>query len=137
VILLLAGGGASLGGWIFYQHRSRVHPDLILHTIKREKMRITIVDRGSLESAENNEITCQVKAKNPQAAATNIRWVIDNGAVVQKGDKVVELDDSTLQDQLTTEQIAAEKARGEWLVAEEVYKIQMSTAEGAVKTAEV
>ncbi len=112
-----------------------VRPDLILHTVKKETLQITIQERGSIESAENNEMSCQVKAKTPNAPATSIRWVIDNGSIVKKGDKLMDLDDSVLQDQLTTQQIATEKARGDWLQAEEEYKVQVSTAQGAVQTA--
>src|SRR4051812_38545401 len=32
------------------------------YTVKKEPMRVTIVERGSLESAENSEITVRVKA---------------------------------------------------------------------------
>jgi len=137
VLLLLVVTGTSLGGWYFLARRHGARPDLILHAIKREKLMVTVVDRGSLESADNNEIICKVKAKSPNTPASTIRWIIDNGRTVKKGDPLVELDDSTLQDQLVTQQVDLAKAKGEWEVAEQVYKIQMSNAEGGIKTAEV
>jgi multidrug efflux pump subunit AcrA (membrane-fusion protein) len=137
LLVLLIVGGTSLGGWYFYTHRIAAHPNVLTHKIKREMMKITIVDRGSVESAENNEITCKVKAKSQGGAASTIRWIIDNGSFVKKGDTLVELDDSALQDQLLTQQIDLANAEGAWLQAEEQYKIDVSDAEGAIKTAEV
>ena len=64
VLVLLMAVGTSLGGWYFYTHRIAAHPNLLTHKIKHETMKITIVDRGSVESAENNEIICKVKAKS-------------------------------------------------------------------------
>ena len=130
-------GGTSLGGWYFYTRRMAAHPNLLTHKVKRETMKITIVDRGSVESAENNEITCKVKAKTQGGSASTIRWIIDNGSYVKKGDTLVELDDSALQDQLLQQQIDLANAEGAWLQAEEQYKIDVSDAEGAIKTAEV
>lgn len=134
-LALLIVGGVSFGGWRLIRGSKAAPVGLLFHTVKRETLQITITERGSIESAENNEISCQVKAKAPNAPATSIRWVIDNGSIVKKGDKLMDLDDSVLQDQLTTQQIATEKAKGDWLQAEEVYKVQVSTAQGAVETA--
>ncbi|HEY7156958.1 MAG TPA: hypothetical protein VH575_23520 [Gemmataceae bacterium] len=133
----MVAGGAGLGGWYFLTRGHTARPDLILHAIKREKLRITIVDRGTLESAENNEIVCKVKAKAQGAAATSIRWVIDNGTMVRKGDKVVELDDSALQDAYIAEQILMEQAKGAWEAAVQTAKIDASADEAAITTAEV
>jgi len=130
-------GGVGFGGWYVLARSAAGRPDLLWHKIKREKLQVTIVDRGSLESAENNEIVCKVKAKTPNSPATNIRWVIDNGSTVRKGDKVVELDDSALQDQRITQQIAMETAKGAWETAEQKLRIDNSTSEAAVKAKEV
>lgn len=134
-LALLIVGGVSFGGWRLIRGSKAAPVGLLFHTVKRETLQITITERGSIESAENNEIDCQVKAKAPNAPATSIRWVIDNGSIVKKGDKLMDLDDSVLQDQLTEQQIKTEKAKGDWLQAEEEYKLQVSTATGAVETA--
>src|SRR5262245_46402011 len=38
--------------------------DLILHTVKYERLQLTVTERGQLEAAENNDITCRVKARS-------------------------------------------------------------------------
>src|SRR5258707_11233097 len=60
--LLVVGSGAG-AAWIFlFQGLHGQRPDLVLHTVKREKLRLTIVERGTLESADNHDVICLVKA---------------------------------------------------------------------------
>jgi hypothetical protein len=136
-VVLLAGGGAGFGGWYYFTHSYTARPDLLWQKVERKKLQVTISERGSLESAENNELVCKVKAKAQGAAATNIRWVIDNGTTVRKGDKVIELDDSALQDSRITQQIAMETAKGAWEKAEQQLLIDNSTSAALIKTQEV
>jgi multidrug efflux pump subunit AcrA (membrane-fusion protein) len=89
-------------------------PDLITHKAKREYLQVTVVERGTLESAENKDVVCRVKAGSRGTYATTIRWVIDDGTLVKKGQKLIELDDSALQEQKRTQAIAVEKAKGEF-----------------------
>jgi HlyD family secretion protein len=134
LLVLIVAGGASFGGWYFFAHRNATLPGLILHKVKKENMQITITERGSLESAENNELSCGVKAKQPNAPATSIRWVIDNGSIVRKGDRLMDLDDSTLQDQHNDQEIKVVTAEGALRQAEQDYLIALSDAEGAIQT---
>src|SRR5262245_586350 len=63
-------------------------------TVKRDKLKVTIVARGNLESAKNGDIICNVRSGTKgSTSATTIKWLIDNGMEVKKGDKVIELDD--------------------------------------------
>ena len=135
LLVLLVAGGVSFGGWYFLRHNNANRPDLILHTVKKEKLLITITERGNLESAINNELSCGVKAKTPTAPATSIRWVIDNGSIVNKGDRLMDLDDSTLQDQKNDQEIKVVAALGVLRQAEQQYLIDVSTADGLIKTA--
>jgi HlyD family secretion protein len=134
LLVLIVAGGVSFGGWYFFAHRNTTLPGLILHKVKKENMQITITERGSLESAENNELSCGVKAKQPNAPATSIRWVIDNGSIVRKGDRLMDLDDSTLQDQHNDQEIKVVTAEGALRQAEQDYLIALSDAEGAIQT---
>jgi multidrug efflux pump subunit AcrA (membrane-fusion protein) len=132
---LLAVAGGAVAGWYVLSGRNTLRPDLLLHAVKKEKLQVTIVERGNLESAENNEIICKVKARAQGSTnAATIRWVIEDGSPVSKGERVMELDDSGLQDLLTAQQITVETARGNWLKAEEDYKITLSTNESAIAT---
>jgi multidrug efflux pump subunit AcrA (membrane-fusion protein) len=134
VLAVLVLGGGSLGGWIFYSRRQATRPDLILHTIKKEKLHVTITDRGTLEPADNTYITCNVKAKTPGQASTSIRWVIDNGSLVKEGDKIMQLDDASLREQLKPQRIEVYKAEEAWKKAELQLMINFLTNEALVET---
>lgn len=114
----------ALGGGAFYYFGSdlllgKEREDLIYHTVKEEPLEVTVVERGTLEAARNDDIICMVKASGRgSTAATTIRWVIEDGTQVKKGDKVIELDRSGLEDQKLTQQIAVEKARAAVIKAE-------------------
>jgi len=136
LLVPIVAAGISFGGWYLFSHKNTNRPDLILHTVKLEKMQITITERGSLESSDNNELSCAVKAKSPNAPATSIRWVIDNGTIVRKGDRLIDLDDSTLQDQHNDQEIKVVGALGLLRQAEQQYLIDVSEAEGAIKKAQ-
>lgn len=110
--------------------------DLLTHTVKAELLPVTVVERGTLESAENKDVICKVKAGSKASFASTIKWVIDDGSVVTKGQLLMELDDSSLQDQMRTQSIVVEKARAEWIKADQEFAIQVMTNEAAVATAE-
>jgi HlyD family secretion protein len=111
--------------------------DLVTHRVEYGRLELTIVERGALESANNADIVCRVKARSQQAqTSTSIKWVVDDGSHVKKGDLLVDLDDSGLLDQQTTEKIALDKAESDWLQAEENYKIQLTQNEADILAAE-
>ena len=133
VLVLLTVSGTGFGGWYFLKGRQGARADLNLHTIVKKKLQITITDRGSLEPADNYFDACKVKAKTPGGFATSIRWVIDNGAMVKEGDRIMELDDSALRDQLADRQIEVYKAKELWKRAELQRTIDLLTNETDVE----
>lgn len=111
-------------------------PDLVLHKVRPEFLAVTVVERGTLESAENKDVTCKVKAGSKGTYASTIRWVIDDGSIVQKGQLLMELDDSALQDQYRTQSIAVEKAKAEWVKADEDLTITVKQNQSDIATAD-
>jgi multidrug efflux pump subunit AcrA (membrane-fusion protein) len=143
-MLLMGGAGliavtAIASGYLLLQdpfHHTR--NDLVTHKVQYDKLLLTIVERGALESANNADVFCRVKAgaKN-STVATTIKWVIDDGSVVKKGDLIVDLDDSGLLEQLKTQKITLDTANGNKVQAEEAYKITVGQNESNIKAAEV
>jgi HlyD family secretion protein len=133
-LVLLVASSTLYGGWHFLTRRQGARPDLLLHKIEKKHLPITITDRGSLEPAENTYISCKVKAKTPGGSATSIRWVIDNGSLVKEGDRIMELDDSALRDQLADRQIEVFNAKKAWKQAELQLTIDLLTNDAAVET---
>ena len=121
VVVVFAGLAA--GAWSLLRGYAAPRRDLIYHPVQYEKLRLTIVERGTLESAENRDVVCRVKAKTQGGTvASTIKWVIDDGSVVEKGRVLVKLDDSGLQEQLKTQKITRDQANSAAIQADENYK---------------
>lgn len=133
-MLLAAAGAVYLWSDSFF-HGER--PDLLLHTIRYEKLQLSIVEKGTLESAHNSDVVCRVQARQGSTYATTIKWVIDNGAYVRQGEQIVDLDDAGLQDQLKAQKIVLDQARAAAIQAEENYKIIVSQNYSDIHTAQV
>lgn len=132
VLLLLSGLGAAvlLPGW------KNDRKDLVTHTVKRELLELTVVERGTLESANNRDIICRVKAGN-RSVASSIKWVIDDGTIVRAGQEVVRLESSALEDLFKAQNILMEQRENEWSAAQEHLKIVLSQNESNLATAKI
>lgn len=138
--MLLIGvvGAVIAAGVLIYAFKGTSktnRPDLLLHTVKLEDLDLTVVERGALESADNRDIICKVKAGSKGNYATTIKWVIDDGTLVKKGQPIMTLDSSALEDQFRAQKIQVETKQAELVQAESEYKIQLSTNESLVENA--
>lgn len=96
VCLILVGVVAAIGYKVFYSSNSRVSQgDLITQRVSRGPFDHIVLEQGEIESSSNQEVICEVKSRGGSGVA--ILWVIDEGAKVEKGDKLVELDASELE----------------------------------------
>ncbi len=84
VIALLVVGGVAGAAYIVIAKPFRdVRTDLVTHKVQYGPLPFTIVERGALESANNHDIVCRVKAKSQQSqVSTTIKWIIDDGSHV-------------------------------------------------------
>ena len=105
-------------------------------TVVKEKLKVAIVERGTLESARNGDIICTVRSGTKGSTiATTIKWIIDPGVQVAKGDKLVELDSSGFVEQLKDQKIKVDQAKAAWVTANEEYHIQESQNESDIEAA--
>jgi multidrug efflux pump subunit AcrA (membrane-fusion protein) len=118
VLLLLVLGAAAAGGVKLVNglHREQAGPTMT-HTVQRGDLRVTVIESGSLESAENVDIKCEV------AGGSKILWVIDDGKEVEKGAELMRLDTSKLDEDLSQQKITYEKARASQIQAEKDYAV--------------
>ncbi len=96
--VIVAGGYAS---WSRYSEQVKETPPQMV-TVKKGVFVHEILERGSVDSASNVDIRCQVES----AGGVTILWVIPEGSIVKKGDLLVELDSSTLRENVTKQAIA-------------------------------
>lgn len=84
--------------------------------VRRSDLIVSIAEDGSVESAHNVDVKCGV-----QGGAT-ILWLIKDGTIVKKGDELVRLDSSLIEDKISQERITYEKARALMIDAEKLYE---------------
>jgi RND family efflux transporter MFP subunit len=105
-------------------------------TVHKEKLKVSIVERGTLESARNGDVVCTVRSGTKGSTiASTIKWIIDAGVRVAKGDKLVELDSSGFVEQLKDQRIKVAQSKASWITANEEYQIQESQNESDIEAA--
>jgi HlyD family secretion protein len=105
-------------------------------TVIKETLKVGIVERGTLESAKNGDIICTVRSGTKgSTVATTIKWIIEPGVQVLKGEKLMELDSSGFVEQLKDQKIKVDQAKASWVTANEEYHIQESQNESDIEAA--
>lgn len=116
IVALVAGGG-----YAFYvvagSVETKLPSDLLLHTVDRDDLLVTVTEDGNLESAENLDIKCEV------AGGSLILWIVEDGKEVQEGEELVRLDSAALEDQINQQKIVYEKARATQIQSDKDYEV--------------
>lgn len=128
-ILLLA----VIGTLVVLQLRSHGSPSanrFVLHPVRSETLLIEVSERGNLESAHNVEHFCEVEGKSGgRSGGTAILWIIRPGLEVRKGDLLVQLESSYLEDMEKSQRITFNNA----LAAVARARADAETARKAIK----
>jgi multidrug efflux pump subunit AcrA (membrane-fusion protein) len=74
---------------------------------------ITVTEDGNVESANNVDVKCEV------AGGGTILWIVEDGKLVEKGEEIVRLDQSAIEDQLNAQKIVYNKAQASMIQAKE------------------
>jgi len=85
---------------------------MITHCVERSDLLVTVTEDGTVESAENVQIKCEI------SGGTTILWLIEDGVQVEKGQVLAKLDSSKLDEDISQQKIAVEKARALFVQAE-------------------
>ncbi len=127
VVLLVASltRGGGLGG------ATSGSGALLTHTVEPVKLRLTVLESGTLESASSVKVLSRVQDK------VAIIALVPEATAVKAGDVVVELDSSLLKTRLREQQILVEKARAAFSQADQAYTVAVSQAESDVQRAEL
>jgi HlyD family secretion protein len=110
VLVLGIVAASSYWGWQHYNTPEGPPKNLETQALIRGDIVLTFVEKGELEAARNTEIVCQVRASGRgSTAATSIKWVIDDGSKVKKGDLLMLLEDASLREQLNNQRIVVDE----------------------------
>jgi len=85
---------------------------MLTHEAVRGDLVVSVTEQGRLESSQNVEIKCRVKG------GSTVLWVVESGTEVKKGDELVRLDKSTIEDNISTQKITYETALANKATAE-------------------
>jgi multidrug efflux pump subunit AcrA (membrane-fusion protein) len=121
LLLIAILSAVTYAGWRRLQVSVKIDPPQQV-TVRKETFIHEILERGSVDSASNVEIRCQVES----AGGLTIISVVPEGTVVKKGDLLVELDSSTLRENVTKQRIAVLAS-----------KSKLAQSEADLKTAEL
>lgn len=95
-------------GAAFYWNRPHaqgvVASNELFHTIERSAYLHDVVERGQVESASNVEVKSEVRSYRT-TNSFEILWAVEEGAAVKKGDLLVRLDSSALEEEHTLQQL--------------------------------
>lgn len=103
ICLVLAGVTGAIGYKVFLGGDDSIARDLITDVAFKGQFDHIVLEQGEIESSSNTSVTCQVASRGMSGAT--ILWVIDEGARVKAGDKLVEIDSSELELQLKEKKI--------------------------------
>jgi len=79
-------------------------------------LQLKVVGAGVLAVKDDHLVECKVKSSS--RGAPKIKWVVDNGSQVKKGDLILEIDDSVLQEQAQARKIDCDKDEADKTAAE-------------------
>jgi RND family efflux transporter MFP subunit len=106
--------------------------------VTRADLDVTILERGSVEPASGSDLYCLVRSgSRGSTSSTVIKWIIDDGTQVKRGDKLVELDSSGFQDQLKDRTRDVDNASALKAAAEAMLKIQRLQNKLELRSAEI
>ena len=133
--LLVLLGLAGVGAWAVVQDRARkvakARDDVPLFVARKGPLTISVTESGTIQNREKVVIKSEVEG------TTTILWLVEEGVLVRKGDKLVELDSSKHDDAKTGQEIVAQNAEAGFIRAREDLAVTKNQAEADISKAEL
>ncbi len=100
--------------------------DITLATVEKGEFVAQVLDQGEIQSSENVEIRCEVRARN---GALTVIEVVPEGSRVSSGDFLVRLDSTSFEKELETQKISVANSQTAVIQAE----AELNTATESLK----
>ena len=118
VVLFGVAAMGLLGFTVYYMATGKsagpaINP--ILTTVERGEFVAQVLDQGEIQSSENVEIRCEVRARN---GTLSVIEVVPEGTRVQEGDFLVRLDSTSFEKELETQKISVANSQTSVIQAE-------------------
>lgn len=99
------------------------------YTVKKAPLRISFVESGTIKARD------QVILKNEVEGRTSITYVVPEGTRVKKGELLIELDVSTLQDKKIDREIDVQNAEAEYIAKKENLEVVKNQSQSDIDLA--
>lgn len=116
LLFLIAGAAVSANFGSCSDNNAAVKRADIAAAI-RGPLRISVTESASIEAAQQTRVKCEMEGK------PTIIWLIAEGTIVEKGQRIVELDAANLIDRRATQEIAVERSNSSLINARENLEI--------------
>lgn len=138
VLIFAAAGAVLVVGWFIFRGGDPSGAAIPTFAAKRGPLEISVLEGGSLQALEFQEIKCEVRVGYQ---GTKILKIVEEGYLVTEEDVktnkvLVELDSSELEKQIVTQEIQYQSALASLTDAEQNYEIQLNQNQSDIKAAE-
>ena len=93
----------------------------LLDSVKRGPYKHEVLEQGEVESSNNVELRCEVRARNASGPSTSIIDIVPEGTRVRKGDWLVTFDSSTLELEASAQRIVVNTSEALVIQAKAMY----------------
>ncbi|HEY9171843.1 MAG TPA: efflux RND transporter periplasmic adaptor subunit [Verrucomicrobiae bacterium] len=126
------------GAWFVWQRGATGDGNSPTFTARRGPLEITVLEGGSLQALESQEIKCEVRVGYQ---GTKILKIVEEGYLVTEEDVrtnkvLVELDSSELEKQIAQQEIQYQSALANLTESQQNYEIQLNQNQSDIKAAE-
>ncbi|MCA9061012.1 MAG: efflux RND transporter periplasmic adaptor subunit, partial [Planctomycetaceae bacterium] len=131
VLLLIAL--AAVGLWYaFGSPLSSEQTESLTWTAEKSNLRITVTERGTLKSQKTVNGICEVEGYE-----NKIIFIVEEGSTVQKGDVVVRIDSSQIDQRISEAKLKVTQAQGSVETKKQELEVQRNTNESDIAAAEL
>jgi len=130
MVLLLIMGGMTLWLWPQFEE-SNAQGQQVSVAVERGALTINVLTDGTIKPSD------QVVISNTMEGRTTILSLVDEGTMVQKGDLLIELDASALEERLVEQQIRVQNDEAAYIQARENLAVVKNQAESDVEQAQL
>ncbi len=136
--LVLALAIVAAGAWFVWQRGAVGTGNAPTFVARRGPLEITVLEGGSLQALESQEIKCEVRVGYQ---GTKILKIVEEGYLVTEDDVktnkvLVELDSSEIEKQIAQQEIQYQSAMAALTESQQNYEIQLNQNQSDIKAAE-
>ncbi len=131
VVLLLSIGFGTLQLYRRLRPAMGSESELLLHVVQKRTLEDTVIERGTIESQNTVYGKCELPGNE-----SSIVFIVPEGTVVCKGDIIVKLESSKIDQQIALKKIALNEAEGKLKEALQNLIAKKNEGDGKIVTAE-